>query len=279
MLEVVSATLVDDVIQLCRQAGAAIKAIYQQEDAVEVTRKADDSPVTQADFAAHEILIDGLKRMTPEVPVLSEEEQAPAFVERSQWSRYWLVDPLDGTKEFLARTGEFTINVAFIEKGQAVLGVIYVPMEDVAYGGIVADDENVAAWKVRGDQKEQLAVRQIPQDSITVLTSSRHRGEQLAGCIQQLEKNFATVEWLKAGSALKFCRVAEGQGDLYPRFSPCCEWDTAAGQVVLEAAGGQLLDMDFKPLRYNQKDSLISPHFYAVGAANVDWLAILKPLE
>jgi 3'(2'), 5'-bisphosphate nucleotidase len=201
------------------------------------------------------------------MPVLSEESGEADIAARRQWPRYWLVDPLDGTKEFLARTGEFTVNIALIDCHCPVLGVVYLPLEREAYVGIPGDlaaryDPAAADARPAG----RLASRALQEGrSLEVLASRRHRGARLQACLEWLDTHWPSVIRSNMGSALKFCRMADGEGDFYPRFSRCCEWDTAAGQAVLEAAGGRVIGLDGKPLRYNCGDSLYSPAFYALA--------------
>ena len=186
-----------------------------------------------------------------------------------------MVDPLDGTKEFLARTGEFTINIALIRDHQAVLGLLYIPLEQVAYVGIPG--QLARRYSGPGWQAESLAVRPLASGRpMTVLASRRHRGPRITACIDWLEQHWGEVARDNSGSALKFCQLAAGRGDFYPRFSPCSEWDTAAGQAVLEAAGGALLGLDGQPLRYNCRDTLLSPDFLAIAdPANPLWPELL----
>ncbi|MEZ5503931.1 MAG: 3'(2'),5'-bisphosphate nucleotidase CysQ [Halioglobus sp.] len=254
-------------LSLCRAAGEAICAHYLAPAAGDFEAKGDDSPLTRADLASHHLLHAGLLALDAAVPVLSEESAPADVAQRRQWRRYWLVDPLDGTREFLARTGEFTFNIALIDDHRPVLGVLYLPLERVAYVGIpgaVAHryaDAGAGNWSVSA-----LATRRLESGrALVVLASRRHRGAQLQACLDWLAGHWEPVSRSNMGSALKFCRMASGEGDFYPRFSPCCEWDTAAGQAVLEAAGGCLLGLDGKPLRYNCRDSLYSPPFYAIA--------------
>ena len=265
--------MAERLLELCQQAGQAIVDIYQAAEPVVVEQKQDGSPLTQADKASHDIISQGLASLTPQWPVLSEEQALPHFAERSQWSPYWLLDPLDGTREFIARSGEFTINIALIEYHRPVLGMIYIPLQQTAYLGLVEE------------KKRCVLIRLGTAILFAVIThlamrlgygSSRHAGTELESCIDKLSRHFQSVDRATAGSALKFCRLAEGVADIYPRFAPCCEWDTAAGQAVLEAAGGCLVDMDFKSLQYNRKASIINPHFYALGGAPTSWTDILK---
>ncbi|MEH6636031.1 MAG: 3'(2'),5'-bisphosphate nucleotidase CysQ [Halioglobus sp.] len=272
-------SLVGPLLQLCREAGDVICEHYHAPGAEQFQAKGDDSPLTKADLDSHALLQAGLTALDAAIPVLSEESPPQDLAERRSWQRYWLVDPLDGTKEFLGRTGEFTINIALIERHQPVLGVLYLPLERSAYVGIPGveasryQDAGNGQWTV-----DTLATRAlVPGQAVTVLASRRHLGPRLQACLQWLGEHWGPVERHNSGSALKFCHLAEGAGDIYPRFSPCCEWDTAAGQAVLEAAGGALLDMDGQPLRYNCQDSLFSPHFYALAdPANPLWRQLLQ---
>jgi 3'(2'), 5'-bisphosphate nucleotidase len=209
----------------------------------------------------------GLRALDMSIPVLSEESTPAEIEHRRSWQRFWLVDPLDGTKEFLGRTGDFTINVALIDAHEPVLGILYLPLEQAAYVGI----PGVLAHRYAhtGDGRwtvSELSTRPLRSgDELTVLASRRHSGPRFKACLAWLEEQWGPISRSNMGSALKFSRMAEGHGDLYPRFSPCCEWDTAAGQAVLEAAGGHLLGMDGLPLRYNCSESLLSPPFYAIA--------------
>jgi len=270
---------VPPLLRLCRQAGEAICAHYETATAGDYEAKSDDSPLTRADLASHDILEAGLGELGGAVPVLSEESGEADIAARRQWPRYWLVDPLDGTKEFLARTGEFTINIALIDCHCPVLGVVYLPLERVAYVGIPGD---LAARydPAGGDARpaRRLASRALQAGrSLEVLASRRHRGARLQACLDWLDAHWPSVTRSNMGSALKFCRMADGEGDFYPRFSRCCEWDTAAGQAVLEAAGGSVIGLDGKPLRYNCGDSLYSPAFYALAdAGHPLWRQLLR---
>jgi 3'(2'), 5'-bisphosphate nucleotidase len=270
---------VPPLLRLCHAAGELICAHYNDPEAHAFESKRDDSPLTRADLASHVHLLAGLRCLAPDIPMLSEESAPADIAQRRQWRRYWLVDPLDGTKEFLARTGEFTINIALIDDHRAVLGVLYLPLQQVAYVGIpgllarcytaIGEGE----WATR-----ELATRPLlAGQALEVLASRRHGGERLQACLDWLDAHWAPVSRSNIGSALKFCRMASGEGDFYPRFSPCCEWDTAAGQAVLEAAGGALLGLDGEPLRYNCRDSLFSPPFYAIAqSAHPLWQGLLQ---
>ena len=264
--------LVPGLEALIRQAGTAIMAIYDSGEALKVETKPDDSPLTQADRAAHQILCRGLAELTPERPVLSEETVLPAFAERAGWHSYWLVDPLDGTKEFIGRTGEFTVNLALIEAGEPVLGLVYVPVQQRLYLG----GRGMGAWRVDQEGRRRIQARAVsPASELVVVASRRHGGESLEPLLAEARRRFAGVQLANVGSALKICLVAEGEADWYPRLGPTSEWDTAAAQAVLVEAGGALLDDRLQLLRYNSKESLLNPDFHAVGDPSFDWCQLL----
>lgn len=272
-------SLVVPLLEICRRAGEAICSHYDAPEAAEFEAKGDDSPLTRADLDSHDILQETLAALQPALPLLSEESPEEDKAGRREWSDYWLVDPLDGTREFLARTGEFTINIALISGQCPVLGVLYLPLERVAHVGIPGVEARRYQLTEAGDWSSRtLAVRRLESGRpLTLLASRRHRGPKLQDCLAWLDKNWGPVERLDSGSALKFCQLAQGQGDVYPRFSPCCEWDTAAGQALVEAAGGCLLGLDGEPLRYNCSDSLLSPNFYAIADSSHElWSRLLE---
>jgi 3'(2'), 5'-bisphosphate nucleotidase len=260
-----ASALLPGVLKLVDAASAAILAIYASGSDVEL--KADDSPITQADRAAHGILSHGLAELTPEIPVLSEEsEAAHAYAVRGGWSQLWLVDPLDGTREFIGRNGEFTVNVALIREGRPVLGVVAAPAMGATY--YAADD--LGAFRVSGGQPpESIRVRSAGSP-IVVVGSRSHRGDSLDAVLAKLGPH----ELRPMGSALKICLVADGTADFYPRLGPTSEWDTAAAQAVLEIAGGALTTTDGVPLRYNQRESILNPHFLAFGDRTRNWPAL-----
>ncbi|RRJ82450.1 3'(2'),5'-bisphosphate nucleotidase CysQ [Aestuariirhabdus litorea] len=262
--------LLPGVCRIAAQAGEAIMQVYQRDDhGVQV--KEDESPLTEADLAAHRIIVAGLKALAPEIPVLSEEDADMPWSERQQWSRYWLVDPLDGTKEFINRNGEFTVNIALIEERRAVLGVVFVPPSRVCYRGVLGAGASVE----RNGVVSPIKTRAFdPSQGIVAVASRNHRGEALQGCLDRLA-SMGKLTDTSMGSSLKLCLVAEGEADLYPRLAPTCEWDTAAAQAVVEAAGGAVLDADFNPLRYNTKAELLNPWFYVVGDPGIHWKSLL----
>ena len=257
--------LLEPVCLLARAAGAAIMEVYQQAD-FGVVSKEDDSPLTRADIAAHHIISEGLARLTPDWPLLSEEAADIPWDTRRQWQRYWLVDPLDGTKEFIKRNGEFTVNIALIENGVPVLGVVYAPVLDWLYAGA----RGVGATKqtAEGAQHIQVVPVQVGQGTLRVVASRTHRGDAMDAWLVDAGRQFASVETVSMGSSLKICLVAEGRADVYPRLAPTSEWDTAAAQAVLEASGGGLVDLLGKELRYGRKAELLNPHFLALGACS-----------
>jgi len=258
--------LLSDVKLLSIQAGEAILAFYQKD--FEIKHKSDSTPVTAADMAAHHIIVDGLKKLTPDVPVLSEESAVVDFSIRSLWTHYWLVDPLDGTKEFVKGNGDFSVNIALIVNHKPILGVIYCPVTRAMYVAV----KNGGAFKSEKDQPMQTisAVKMRP-NNIRVAGSRSHIG---SNCQYFLGK-FEHYELIKMGSSLKSCLVAEGVADVYPRFGPTSEWDTAAAQCIVEEAGGMLVDTRLEPLRYNTKDSLLNPFFIVAGDKQFNWLAYL----
>jgi 3'(2'), 5'-bisphosphate nucleotidase len=251
---------------LARDAGAAIMRVYAGDFAVE--HKDDNSPLTAADLAAHRVIVDGLRALTPQMPILSEESAEQAgWAERRGWTRYWLVDPLDGTREFVKRNGEFTVNIALIENHEPVLGVVFAPALDELYW----------AW-TRGN-----AYFATKLQSGELHTRRRAAPLLVAGSRSQADPRMLTaLDWLgpltlvPLGSSLKFCRAARGEVDLYIRYGPTSEWDTAAGQCVLEQAGGRVTELDGRALRYNAKESLLNPDFLACGDASVDWAGLLR---
>ena len=253
------------VLDIAHDAGDAIMQVYAGDFAV--THKADQSPLTEADLAAHRVIESGLARLNPSLPMLSEESAAIPYEQRKQWPAFWLVDPLDGTKEFVKRNGEFTVNIALIENARPLLGVVYAPVARVGYFAAV----DVGAWKQLGDARPQrIAARAYAGGPATIAGSRSHGSEQLARFIDCVRAREGEPHLLSLGSALKTCLVAEGAADIYPRLGPTREWDTAASQCVVENAGGRLLDLAGAPLRYN-KESLLNPWFVAVGAGDYDW--------
>lgn len=270
---IVMSDFLPEIIKISRAAGAAILKVYEEGDfSIEI--KADDSPLTQADLAAHEIIVAGLNELASEIPVLSEESDAIDYETRAQWHRYFLVDPLDGTKEFINRNGEFTVNIALIDDGVPIMGVVYVPVKDILYAASQVGEK--LAYCIENNERRTIKTRALHQNQpLTLVASRRHGGDALVSMVQQLERSFPAVDTMNMGSSLKLCLVAEGQADIYPRLAPTSEWDTAAAQAIVEAAGGLVLDVDFEPLRYNTKASLLNPHFLVFGDEAFDWRQVL----
>jgi 3'(2'), 5'-bisphosphate nucleotidase len=251
-------SLLPQVIDIANYAAREIQRIYEHEDFI-ISTKSDDSPLTQADSLAHQLIVEGLSALTPDIPILSEEAEVPPYSERQLWSQYWCVDPLDGTKEFIARTGEFTVNIALIVEHEPVLGVIVSPTLQTCYTGVKG--EGAFSVDASGHRKP-LQTRQWPVGQpLTIAVSRRHRPERLA---EQMAKA-GEYSVLSMGSSLKFCAIAEQRADLYPRFGQTCEWDTAAGHCILEAAGGAVVDLQGLAIRYNTKEDIFNPGFIATG--------------
>ena len=258
--------LLDDVRALAKKAGEKILEIYGRED-FEVEQKGDDSPLTAADMASHRTIVEGLERLTPDIPVLSEESAEIPYEERRQWDWYWLIDPLDGTKEFIKRNGEFTVNIALIHDGRAALGVVHVPVKGWTYFACSGG----GAFKETPEGVRKISVAPLGEGPVRVAGSRSHRGDSL----NRFLENIGEHEIISMGSALKLCLVAENAADVYPRLGPTSEWDTAAAQCVVEEAGGQVTDLEMKPLMYNTKESLLNPFFLVFGDASRDWSAYL----
>ncbi len=268
--------LLNELIELSRQAGEAILQVYHQVDEIEITTKADDSPVTAADLAAHAIIEPGLVNLLDDVPILSEESTLPAWDVRRHWQRYWIVDPLDGTKEFIKRSGEFTVNIALVDNGVPVLGVVYVPVSGVTYAGIAGQ----GAWKYvdgieTAIQTRSIASRKSASLPVEVVASRNHGAEEVNALMARVSADLGEIATKNMGSSLKLCLIAEGEADLYPRLALTSEWDTAAAQAVVEAAGGKVIDADFNILRYNTKENILNPFFHVIGDRNFDWERLL----
>ena len=260
------AELLPSIVALAREAGREILEIYEGDHSLQ--RKCDDSPLTAADLAAHRHIMAGLARLTPNTPGLSEESGDISHAGRQGWTRFWLMDPLDGTREFLKRNGEFTVNIALIDNGRPVLGVVHAPVPDTTYYAA----EGAGAWK-QVAEAHPIPLRTVPtQQPPRLLVSRSHETPELETLISRLPPH----QLLRLGSSLKFCLVAEGKADLYPRLGPTSEWDTAAGQCVVEQAGGVVTDTSGSPLRYNTKESTLNPSFLVSGEAGYPWRQYLS---
>ncbi|MGO2496932.1 MAG: 3'(2'),5'-bisphosphate nucleotidase CysQ [Vibrio litoralis] len=263
--------LIPQVISIAREAGQRILEIYQNKDYQEFT-KADDTPVTTADLAAHKIIMQQLADLTPTIPILSEEDADISLKKRSQWDRYWLVDPLDGTQEFIARSGDFATVIALIENNQPVMGVVYAPVSGVTYFAY----QGKGAWKIP-EMDDSLRIHTLkheqPDQPIAIAISRRQNINRITEKLSPA-RNYELVPL--GSAALKACLVAEGAVDCYIRLGPTGEWDTAATQCIVEEAGGRILSTRLEPLSYNERDTLENPNFIVLGDESIGWDEILK---
>ena len=264
------AELIEPVVAIARQAGDAILEVYATD--FDVQAKEDDSPLTLADMASHRVIDASLRVLTPDLPIISEESGLPDFEERSQWSRYWLIDPLDGTKEFVKRNGEFTVNIALIDNHRPILGVVHVPVTNKTYAGCEGAGSTI---RVNDEAPQEIRVAETSASAVRVVGSRSHRGSSLDAYFEALGE----VEMLPMGSSLKFCVVAEGNADIYPRLGLTSEWDTAAAQAVVEQAGGAVLLLDGTPLTYNAKADILNPHFLVRGPQDRNWISLLEAVS
>lgn len=265
--------LLAPLLAICKEAGEKIKAIAASSASLSIKSKEDNSPVTEADWQAHLYIEEALNRLTPHIPQLSEESRLIPYTIRSQWDEYWLIDPLDGTKEFIAGTAEYTINIALIRDGIPIMGVIHAPVLEESFAaikgqGCYAYDQSL--------QARRIATRPWVNQKPILLLSRRHHSADMQ---QKLIDELGDFHELCAGSSLKFCLLAAGKADAYPRLEPTSEWDTAAGQCILEEAGGAVLDLQARPLRYNTKASLLNPSFIAVADASHDWYLLCEKIR
>lgn len=270
----ISRALLTAVLQVAESAGREIMAIYANTSSWDTVTKADESPLTAADIAAHQRIVSELALLDEpwaDLPVLSEESSPEELAARRDWFACWLVDPLDGTKEFIARNGEFSVNIALIVDQEAVLGVVHGPASGISY--VAA--KGLGSFRVDASGWQSIYSANLPavgERPILLTVSRRHGLKQLAQFQRAVSSAFGAVHSVPAGSAFKICAVAEGLADAYPRFGPTSEWDTAAAQVVLEVAGGQLVDQQGRPFRYNCRDTLLNASFMAVGSEPQCWL-------
>ena len=249
------------------EAGRIILDYYNKN--LNITFKADESPLTQADLASNKLITDTIKKITPNIPILSEEE----FIEwdvRKEWKKYWLIDPLDGTKEFIKKNGEFTVNIALIEYNRPILGVIYAPASNELYFA----KKNFGSYKILTskqlntlDNAKKISIKINKTNKVKIIGSRSHSNPILQ---KWVSKNFNDFQILQKGSSLKFCLIAEGFADIYPRFGPTSEWDIAAGHIILEEAGGKLKSIDNKEILYNEKEDILNPNFFAYN--NIDFI-------
>lgn len=257
----------EQVILIAKSAGVAIMQIYLTD--FHVLKKDDHSLLTQADLAAHQVIISALRKLTPHIPVLSEESEDIDYETRKAWQLYWLIDPLDGTREFVKRNGEFTVNIALIDKGKSVLGVVFAPVKELLYFASLGDG---AYKQLNSTNSIQIHTRLFNPKQVVVASSRSHADEGIQNFIRNLEHRLGvTPELVSMGSSLKICLVAEGLADVYPRLGPTAEWDTAAAHCILNEAGGDIVDQVGDSLHYNSKQSLLNPFFFAKSASVRNW--------
>jgi 3'(2'), 5'-bisphosphate nucleotidase len=245
---------VNKIINIAKLAGNKILEIYNKKS-FDHQLKTDNSPLTEADIASHNLITQQLKKLTPKIPILSEESFSISWQERKQWKYYWLIDPLDGTKEFIKKNGEFTVNIALIYKHEPILGVVHAPVLDETWIG----EQGKLSRKIEKGSTRTIKVKQYKPGEVHKVVGSRsHAGDSLNEFLKELEK----YELVSMGSSIKLCLVAEGKAHIYPRFGLTSEWDTAAAHAVVNSAGGEVVNNETKmPLKYNTKDSLLNPHF------------------
>lgn len=252
---------IDSLIEISKEAGNSIMDIYKTNFDYEM--KEDDSPLTLADKTSNEIICQSLKKLTPDIPILSEENSDIPYNERIKWRKYWLVDPLDGTKEFIKKNDEFTTNIALICKNRPVFGIIHIPAKNETFWG----QEDKGSYSLAGDNKNEIKKTKVTENKdgpLRIVTSKSHPSIQLKELLRKLDN----YELINVGSSIKFCLVASGKADCYPRLGPTCEWDIAAGDAILKFAGGSILNLDGTDVDYNKK-SLLNSHFIAAGKRSI----------
>lgn len=263
----------EPIVALAKKAGCLIMDIYQSD--FRVGLKEDSTPLTAADLASHHCIVEGLESHGPRYPILSEESESIPFSVRSQWETFWLIDPLDGTKQFIKRNGEFTVNIALIHQHQPVLGVVYAPAKKLCYFA----SEGCGAFKQVGDGLPEIIRVQRTVPSIVRVVGSRSHGTEILRLFLHHLENDTRIELLSIGSSLKICHVAEGSSDLHPRTSPTSEWDTAAAHCIVKEAGGEICNFFGHPLFYNTKVSLLNPYFLVYGDTTRNWLSYATDLR
>ncbi len=266
----------EKVVAIAQAAGAAIMQVYSTD--FSVVKKEDNSPLTHADLAAHQVIISALNALTPHIPILSEESESIDYEARRQWPQYWLIDPLDGTREFVKRNGEFTVNIALIHGNSSVLGVVYAPVTEVLY---FASLGHGAYKQINNEAAHEIHTRLLDPKQPIIAGSRSHTDEKMLRFMQNLKQRLleqdkdAEPELISMGSSLKICLVAEGVADVYPRLGPTFEWDTAAAHCVLIEAGGDIVDITDQRLPYNTKSSLLNPCFFAKSGEDYKWASYL----
>ncbi len=248
--------MIQNVISIALRAGDAILDVYKQDFAVEL--KSDNSPLTTADKKANDIIVKGLMALDTGIPIISEENKLTEYSVRKNWTKCWIVDPLDGTKEFIKKNGEFTVNIALVENGEPVLGVVHVPAQQITYFA----EKNKGSFKIENGTTTPLKIRTLAEGGILKIVGSRsHQTPELLEYVEAQKLKYPNVDFVAAGSSLKFCLLADGKADVYPRLGPTMEWDTCAGQIVATEAGAQVLRLDnLQTLLYN-RENLLNPYF------------------
>ena len=260
--------LFNDLNHIIELANQEVLSVYDENFDVET--KSDDSPVTDADRRANDVIFNELRKLDSTIPVVSEESHIPEFDVRASWRRYWLVDPLDGTKDFVSRRGYFTVNIALVEENEPRVGIVSWPIEQINYYG---DTQENTAFLIGKDGKKSIRTREISSAELNVIMSFRRGQVRCQRFLDKLSNRFNSVNTEHISSSLKLCRIADQRADLYPQFDGTSEWDTAAGQAVLEAAGGRVILLNGDPLRYNTKQELLNPPFFALGTCGDDYLS------
>ena len=260
--------LIDGALEVADSASQKVLEIYHSEG-VKFESKKDGSPVTEADIASHQILNTGLVKLNNNIPILSEEGNDAA---KQDESLFWLIDPLDGTKEFINKNGEFTVNIALIEQGAPILGIVFSPAVEENYYGAI----NIGAFKIKGTERTNILPNKQKEDECLVTLSKSHKSKEDEWFIDECKKRFGVVHEIPTGSSLKLCKVAEGKADIYSRLGPTYQWDIAAGQAVVESAGGVVNDLSGNPLSYKFDPELKNPHFYCAGDKEFLWLDLFK---
>ena len=263
--------MLDELIRICNLASERILSIYKTDFPSEV--KTDESPVTPADHASHETIVEELTLLDPGIPILSEECEIPAYESRAQWSTYWLIDPLDGTKGFIDKSGQFTVNIALVDSGDAILGAVAIPISAKVYCG---DARSGVAFIRHKGVTQGINTRKVSGKVLQVLQSRHHPSTQNDFLNRHLEKLGYELRCVKRGSSLKFCTIAEGEADLFLRAGPTSEWDTAAPQAVLTAAGGQVCTLNGESRKYNQSECLINPSLVSFGDPDIPWVEYVR---
>ncbi|MEH6455029.1 MAG: 3'(2'),5'-bisphosphate nucleotidase CysQ [Cocleimonas sp.] len=261
--------LLPEIRRIAIEAGGKIMAVYETDFDIEI--KSDDSPVTTADLAANAHIEKELKNLTTQFPFLSEESAHLSFVERSKLETYWLVDPLDGTKEFINRGDSFTVNIALIHKNKSILGVIYAPALELSYFAFKGHGSFKQEGKIYTSEAHSIQARGFTKDQAVFVGSRAHSGDAMQKFLDNFKADLGEYDLQSMGSSLKMCMVAEGTADLYPRLWLTSEWDTAAAHCIVDEAGGSIVKTDMTPLLYNTKDSLLNPYFFAIGNNDVAW--------